>query len=1042
MWIALCSTVLVAAEPEPTPALDSLDEEFSALVAAERYTEAADVVRQTLALRSEIYGRRHIEVATDLNTLANVLVRDHQYEQARPVFEEALEIRRATHAPDVDVASTLLGFGMVLRSLGEYDLARTHLQESLDIARPNGGHPLLDEILVQLRMTHAHLQDFDKQREVQLELLAYRRATLGPRHSGVGQATYRLGTILKEMGELGEAEALLTESLEIAREVHGSRHRNVAAVLRYLAGILEIVGRLDEARELHAEALSIRRQEREKYPLRVAESLTDLGFVLMTEGDYSGARALYEEALDIQREVGNKAHIARSLQKLAELLRAQGDLGRARELYEESLALARAHYSPRHLVVAAYSGNLGLLLHAQGDFDAARVLFEENLSIVREFHDPRHARVANGLNNLARVHRAQGNYHEADALYTESLEITTEVHGIYHSQAFITVNNLAVLRWAMGEAETAIAMQRENLDAIRQAYGTGYPLEITVLQHLADFHRGDPEAERAYREQALEIVEGRLTLLDGLSEREALLYVADTRGALDHWLLAFERPADAEAAWEHVLRFKGAVAARARSARALATVEPEIAELADALDTVRQTLAEVAFRPRADQKTELDRLSEKRERLERELLSRSAHYGEAAGARGMTPAELCQALPSDGALIDLLRYGEHSPKYAAFVQLSGDCEVLRIDLGSAAELDAAALQWQEVLRQPHGMADRLDRRGRAVASLLLEPLSAVAGDRRHWLVVPDGPLATLPLAALPTGEGYLLEDHLVSYLDRAGDVLQPPRSGVATGAVVVGAVDYDAARRDGEEAASFLAPCNGGDFAALPGTGIEMDWIAKRWRRARHPGRPTLLTGAGATESVVAGELEGKALAHVATHGFFATGECRSAVENRAGYDPMLLSGLVLAGANRLADSASPGDGILTAAEVATCDLSATDLVVLSACETGLGEIESGQGVLGLRRAFAIAGARTLVMSLWAISDAETADLMGGMYRRHLHRRPLPAAEALREAQLEMLREQRESGNESPYAWAGFIASGDWRLQPPAGERTRAPARP
>ncbi len=178
--------------------------------------------------------------------------------------------------------------------------------------------------------------------------------------------------------------------------------------------------------------------------------------------------------------------------------------------------------------------------------------------------------------------------------------------------------------------------------------------------------------------------------------------------------------------------------------------------------------------------------------------------------------------------------------------------------------------------------------------------------------------------------------------------------------------------------------------------------------------------------------LSGRALVHVATHCFFATGECRSAIETGgAGHDPMLLSGLVLAAANHTADPFSPEDGISIAVEVSTLDLSDTGLVVLSARETGLGEIRSGQGVLGLRRGFAISGARTWLMSLWSIPDAETRVLMDEVYRRHLGRWADPPPAALREAQLALLAAQRAEGTPHPYAWAAFIMSGDWRSRPP-----------
>ena len=145
------------------------------------------------------------------------------------------------------------------------------------------------------------------------------------------------------------------------------------------------------------------------------------------------------------------------------------------------------------------------------------------------------------------------------------------------------------------------------------------------------------------------------------------------------------------------------------------------------------------------------------------------------------------------------------------------------------------------------------------------------------------------------------------------------------------------------------------------------------------------------------------------------------------GENPLLLSGLFFAGANLhgdRADSLGAEDGILTAYEVSAMDLAGTELVVLSACETGVGEVAAGEGVYGLRRAFQMAGARTVVSALWPVSDQATAEMMGGLYERQDEALP----DAMRRIQLEKLDRLRNRGKiDHPFTWGGFIALGDWR---------------
>jgi len=733
-----------------------------------------------------------------------------------------------------------------------------------------------------------------------------------------------------------------------------------------------------------------------------------------TAGRYAEAEAIARRSLDMRVHTlgAGSVDVASSQNNLGAMVWAQGRYAEARALYEQSLAIQREVWGPRHRELSSALNNLALVVEAQGDPAAARLLFEEAVSISKEYADSHPDDYASNSVNLAKHLYKQGDY-----------------DGPRHPRVARSNMYLARVLLQMGDHDEALRLLEEAVD-IQREVGPNNPDLLMGLDALAAFHHmsGNIDAARVISDEALTYVHRRLSLLDGLSEREALSFLPVVRPSLDRWLTVFDRPEDAPLAWAHMLAFKGTIAARARAARALSVVEPEISDIAAELDGVRRELAQIAFADNAGTGSieRMRDLGAQQEGLERELLSQSSRYRASTVADRATPEDLCKALPEGAVLIDVFRYLDtETDRYLAFVQSAETCVVHRVDLGKAEELEAAALDWQEVLRDPASHADRVTRRGRALAALLWEPLAAVAGDRDHWLVVPDGHLASVPFGAVPKSDGrYAIEDHLITYLDRAGDVL--PSSGVpGSGAVIVGGVDYDATSASDGDVRSFLAPCNGGAFADLPGTNTETESLAGRWKRARRREPLVALSGAAATETAVGDALEGKALAHIATHGFFASEDCRSAVDDGVGYDPMLLSGLVLAGANQ-PPAESSGDGILTASEVATRNLSGTELVVLSACETGLGEIRSGQGVLGLRRAFAIAGARTLVMSLWSVPDEGTTALMDGLYRRHLKRRPMSAASALREARLDVIEQQRAAGLEHPFSWAAFISSGDW----------------
>jgi CHAT domain-containing protein len=316
-------------------------------------------------------------------------------------------------------------------------------------------------------------------------------------------------------------------------------------------------------------------------------------------------------------------------------------------------------------------------------------------------------------------------------------------------------------------------------------------------------------------------------------------------------------------------------------------------------------------------------------------------------------------------------------------------------------------------------------------------------------VVPDGRLNLVNLSALPDGDGYVAErSAIIHYLTTERDLLLPDRNGTASrGLLTVGGPAFDEGpavpiatdARRGSECQS-LARIH---FDNLPGSLSEVAEIGSLWPKTS-ANDVTLLSGAAATETAVKRAVAGRRVVHLATHGFVLGTDCEpgpSGVRAVGGLartgaqvvavaeeNPLLLTGLALAGANRRTAAALDQDeGILTADEIARLNLQGTEWAVLSACDTGLGEIKAGEGVFGLRRAFQIAGARTVIMSLWPVEDASTRDWMRILYEGRLQGK-LDTAAAVREAGLSVLRARRAKGRSThPFYWAAFVAAGDWR---------------
>ena len=476
---------------------------------------------------------------------------------------------------------------------------------------------------------------------------------------------------------------------------------------------------------------------------------------------------------------------------------------------------------------------------------------------------------------------------------------------------------------------------------------------------------------------------------------------------------------------------------------------PQDQALLDSLSDTNARLAKLVLnKPQKmsseEHHSQIKALEGEREKLEAEISRRSAGFYEAS--QPVTLTDVRAAVPPEATLVEFAvyrpfdwkatdekpEYGE--PRYVAYVIRSQD-EVRWAELGAGAEVDKAVDALRGALRDPL----RQDARqlARAVDEKVMRPVRALAGDAKRLLISPDGALNLIPFEALVDEQGrHLIQRYSFTYLTSGRDLL---RLRVAreskSGPVVVADPAF------GEPAA--VAPGGGAGrgadangrvqldysqlfFGPLPGVGAEVRALKELLPQA------TFLTREQATKAALK-RVRAPSVLHIATHGFFLQndpqvrdrGAAQTKGATRLGKslaqveNPLLRSGLALAGANR--GLGGEDSGVLTAFEAAHLDLWGTKLVVLSACDTGVGAVKVGDGVYGLRRALVLAGAESQLMSLWPVSDRSTRDLMIDYYKGLV--RNEGRGEALRRVQLRMLRDKSHG---HPYYWASFIQAGEW----------------
>ncbi|MBY0228408.1 MAG: CHAT domain-containing protein [Gemmataceae bacterium] len=739
-----------------------------------------------------------------------------------------------------------------------------------------------------------------------------------------------------------------------------------------------------------------------------------------------------------------------ALNSLALVLYSTGDEKGALPLIRQALAARREALGEKHPTVAESFNSLAGLLSVLGEDREAVPFFEESLRIEGETLGKRTKRYATGLQNLANTRANLGDHAEARRLTEEALAMRKSILGEEHRDYATSLHALACLRDAEGDRAGAFALHRKVRRIREKAMGPRHPLVADALAGMAGiaYQENRPSAALPLCERCLAIVRANLESVAAVqSERQQLAAAA----ALHHVLYLRLVVADGSpsASHSHVLVWKGAAfsAQSQRRAFARASADPRTREEAEALLDATRTLATRSLRGDPKERDRVEELARRKDELEARLSAKSAGF---RARKPLGSEELRRSLPPGVALVDFLhRIGTDPakplkgeviiPRFTAWV-LRRDAPTVRIDLGHSASIEDSVKRWRAALEKGGD-----DAGARAfLRRFVWMPLEKHLAGASAVVVSPDGALARLPFAALPgTKSAYLLEEVALAVLPvpQALPEMLAPVEGKRS-LLAVGDVDFGEGRT----------------WSKLPATRPETDAAGKRFRDG------ATLRGAKATKAAVRAALPRHRYAHLATHGFFAPDSMRSALERGTGqagslferdgvggWHPGLLSGLALAGANRPTER---DDGILTASEIADLDLSRMELAVLSACQTGLGKEAAGEGVLGLQRAFAVAGCRSVVSSLWSVNDAATSVLMDRFYH-HLLREKRTKLEALRQAQLDVLRnpgwvdarlkelrsakveargpgkavkiEGARGATSPPLWWAAWQLSGDWR---------------
>jgi tetratricopeptide (TPR) repeat protein/CHAT domain-containing protein len=976
-----------------------------------------------------------------------------------------------------------------LSNAANYDSALILGRMALEQARTRFGEQdtTVALILEKMGAFHYHRADYDQAESLWKRALSVRERALGSEHADVAKTLHNLATLYDDQGRYTESEALHRQALAIREKVLGPHHQDVAASLVNLGNLYYDKGKYTEALRLHERALAIFQKALGPEHTNVASSMHNLADLYYEQGQYGEAEPLYKKAMAISEKNFGPDHpyVGMSLNNLANLYYEQGKYQRAEELHKRALKIFKTALGPEHPYVGYSLNSLGDVYHKQARYSEAEQLFREALSVNEKTLGSDHPAVAYSLNKLADLYGDQQNYSEAELLLLRALSVFEDALGGDHQDVAMGLNNLANLYRDQGRYTEAETLYTQALQVFQKALSPDHPKVALCLESFSLHYRltGDLRKALNLAKRAFEIRKKNFRVGSAvMPEKDALIYSRFMRNAANIWLSTYFDLGSAPQTLNHIAadvmfsakgRCSEAIFVRAREMIML----DQLGALADSLRDARTALSKLYVEGASDEdptghRQTLDEASREKERLEGELARNSEVFRDLQDALDVTTAKIADILailPISSILVEYMKFDYlpvHSdstiPHYLV-VTLSDMGEVSVQDVGRASEIDSLVDEYREHIvnvssaASPPTVVDRVDyeKISRAMCQRVFKPIQRQVSGKDLIFIAADGGLNIVSFAGLVTDEGdYLVENYPLHYLSSGRDLMRLKNTArPGAGLFAVGDPDYDAApavRLSLPEEASLDSPSEtahgptrnvrtacaelrGITLDPLPGTRREVEQIAKNWEATAEPA--TVCFGAIACEEKFKREAPGNKVIHLATHGYYLEGKCQPAESHRGfdydlgyvGENPLLLSGLFLAGANlhgEGADVLGAEDGILTAEEVTAMNLDGTDLVVLSACETGLGQVKEGEGVYGLRRAFQMAGTRTVISALWPVSDKETADMMSQLYGST--RASLP--EVMREIQLNKIRNLRENRRaDHPFNWGAFIALGDWR---------------
>lgn len=938
---------------------------------------------------------------------------------------------------------------------GDLMNAKRYYSDALLVVSANYGsdHIYYATILNNLAMVQQELGEFEIAEDNYLLVLEIYARESGKQDEFYANALNNLGTLYETTGVLKKAETCLLESLAIREKVLGLKHPDYAVTLNNLGNLYIDLGLYNQATVYLEKAVFLKASASGKESSEYATSISNLGLAYIAVGNYIKAEPLLINALEIKKnKLGVKnPEYAACLNNLGHLYSTYGNLDKAERYFLE----AKDIYSRGLKTDAGYANtlnNLAVVYKDRGEFQKAETAYQECIKSKGTLFGTAHFSYINSINNLAELYHAHGDLDKTEPLLLEVEKNWKQTFGQDHPLYATALYNLGTLYTDMHDFTRAESYLLQAKEIREKVVGKDHPDYVTTLNSLAvlyDNENLDKQAVPYYQNSIRGKIKEILNYFPSLSEEEKTKYFLTNRIYFQNAEECFlsQLPATPSLAAElYNLRLVTKALLFNAVSKMRTTIlsgnDPALFQLFIQWQDKREYLAKV-YRMSLEEKSinEISQvqLEDEVNVLEKELSKRSELFLKTQDRKTYTWKDVQDRLAPGEAAIEIIqtqrRTNEVKKVYVMLLVKPGILlpEVIVLENGDELE-NKFVRYYRNAINQKMTDAISYDQ--------FWKPITGKLSGVKKVYVSADGVFNQINLNTLfnKASNRFLMDEMEIRSVTTTKDLVVtqeaithipdaslfgypkyntslPAENNAIGMSVNIPLLKKDSAQRffDGE------------NITELPGTKREIETIAAILNQEKVSVKTFVL--ADASEEKLK-SLQQPSVLHIATHGYFLQDLVKSANGERgfAGFsdevvveNPLLRSGLLLSGAraafSKTNHSATGSDGLLTAYEAMNLNLDKTDLVVLSACETGLGVTVNGEGVYGLQRAFSVAGARYTLMSLWKVDDTATQEFMTSFYKAWMNQ--LDVNHALRKAQREVRSKYPE-----PYYWGAFVLSG------------------